>query len=92
MRKNKYILNEEEEKLLAEIDVNSDRFYSRKMLMVYLKSMGLPFSRPTLDNLEKKGIFKSNRLDFHDGKNIPRVFTGKEILSIAESIRKYKRD
>lgn len=65
--------------------VVDEKEYSRKDLEVYLESLGLPHSHPTIIRLEKEGKIPSPRRKH--GKSLYRKYTGKQLKEIAALMR-----
>jgi len=69
------------------MDLIDDKLYFKKDLQVHLKMLGLPYSYPTILSYERKGLIPSPRRNIESFKTKWRVYTGKEIKEIGESIK-----
>jgi hypothetical protein len=75
------------------MQIEQDKKYKSGTLKEYLRSQGLPYSKPTLLNYEAAGIIPSPRsaMPFSEKstfyKSPRRTYYGYEILNIAEIIR-----
>ena len=71
--------------------LQDDKLYFKRDLQIYLRSLGIPFSYPTIIKYEKLGVIPSPRLTIEGFENRWRLYTGKEIRDIAEILQKQVR-
>lgn len=70
------------------MDIDEHKLYFKRDLQAYLKSQGLPFSYPTIIKYERIGAIPSPRYTIEGFENRWRLYTGKEIIDIAEILKK----
>ena len=69
-------------------DLDSKRMHYRSELEAYLKSLGLPFSHPTIISYEKKGIIPSPRMRVGAGIG-RRAYTAEEMIEIGNKLKSH---